>query len=129
MVNMFVWGKDHWSMLAYCEIRAVDFGGELKLDRIRINAFKRPFSNGASSALMKDQHKNYPYGTRMRDGSVPDPQHDDLDVLADLEKAGFIKCVGTDINPVIQMTPKGQKVVALLRQFKSTGGRFNDFQY
>jgi hypothetical protein len=34
------WGKDHWSLLSYCETRAVDYSGKLDLQHLTVNASK-----------------------------------------------------------------------------------------
>lgn len=46
----------------------------------------------------------------------------------DLEVAGLLKNVGTGVNPVVQLTERGQAVATQLRVFKAAGGQFANFQ-
>ena len=115
-------GKDHWSTFAYVETCWVDDKGRLDIRRLRINESKRPIrSNGLGW--------NPTYATRVKDGSTPDPAHDDWDCLEDLEKAGLLELIGTMINPAFRLTKRGLKVSAKLRAHKATGGQFSTFEY
>lgn len=120
------WGKDHWSLLAYCECRAVDHAGVLYLRHIRINDTKRGFSNGAYSFTnsWKPTH-----GTKLRDGSIPNPDHDDLDVLEELEAAGLVVNIATNLNPCVTITPTGFQVAHLIRLHGAAGGRYSTFEW
>jgi hypothetical protein len=134
-----LWGKDHFSLLAYVESRCVDHGGRLDFDHLRANPATHPHhigpnvARGMRGGLMKwEPH----YGTRLNGFWKPDgstdptkqlPDHDDWDCWEDLEAAGLIKDVGTGMNPIAEMTPKGMDVVALVRVHKAAGGNFAGF--
>ena len=114
-------GRDHWSTLAYAETCCVDSMGRLDLRRLRVNEVKRPIrSNGFGW--------NPKYATRVKDGGVPEPSHDDIDCLDDLENAGLLEWVGTLVNPAVVLTKRGMEVAAELRQHKADGGQFAAFE-
>lgn len=115
------WGKDHWSLLAYLETCAVDHKGVVNLSRIRINEAKRGFTNGTNCKWQES------WGTRMKGGVIPDGKHDDIDVLEELEAAGFVDNIATNLHPCITMKPKGLKVVNKIRVHKANGGMFATF--
>lgn len=115
------WGKDHWSLLAYFETRVVDHRGVLGLAQMRINSKKRGFSNGCPFNWEDS------WGTRMNDGSIPDNKHDDYDVMEEMEKYGFVKNVGSGINPVIELTDLGRKTCNAIREHKGNKQNFATF--
>ena len=116
------WGKDHWSTFAYVECCCVDDRGKLDNRRLRINDEKRPIRSNGCGGWRPE------YGTRIKGGNIPDPTHDDLDCLEDLEREGLLEQVGTILNPVVKLTEKGLKVSAELRAYKAHGGQFAAFQ-
>ncbi len=118
-----LWGKDHWSLLAYLECRAVDHRGHVDMRRMRVNSVKRGVANGASERWKPES------GTRLKDGSIPNPDHDDIDVFQELEDAGLVQNLATDLNPCVQITPVGFEVVHLIRQAGAAGGRYKDFNW
>lgn len=125
-------GKDHWSLLAYCEYRSVNHKGVLAIEHLRCKhpaIATTPFGQN----LWKPE-----YGTRLKgywdeqekthsDRMILD--HDDFDCLDDLEAAGLLKNVGTIINPYAELTEQGQRVAALLNVHKQNGGQFSNFNY
>ena len=114
-------GKDHWSTFAYAECCCVDNYGRLDIRKLRVNEVNRPIrSNGFGW--------NTKYGTVVKGGGIPDPQHDDIDCLDDLEKEGLLEWIGTLINPAVRLTKKGHKVAAGLRKHKANGGQFATFE-
>ncbi len=113
------WGKDHWSLLAYFETRCVDFSGSIEFVRMRINPKFHPVRSG-------DWHSSY--GTRLNDGSIPNSNHDDYDVMEELEKYNFIQNIGSGINPVIKLTKIGKKTVDALRSHKASNKNYNTFK-
>ncbi len=114
-------GKDHWSLLAYCECSCVDNHGKLDIRRLRINEEKRPIrSNGLGWEPS--------YGTRQKQGGIPDPNHDDWDCLEELEREGFLEIIGTMINPAVTITERGRIVTTTLRQHKMNGDQFATFE-
>lgn len=125
-------GKDHWSLLAYVEYRCMNHNGVLDLKHLRI---MNPVLRTQSSSLMeKDWQPEY--GTRLHgywnaDGTTNKEllidDHDDYDCLDDLENAGFIKIIGSALNPACELTIKGAKVCALLTLHKQKGEHFASF--
>lgn len=139
-VSIKDFGKDHWSLLAYVEYRAINHKGVLAIEHLRCK-------NLAIATTRLGQNFWKPeYGTRLK-GYFLNPleikgkkvkvvnseylltNHDDFDCLDDLEKAGLLKNVGTMINPYAELTVKGQRVVALLNVHKQGGGQFSNFNY
>lgn len=114
-------GKDHWATFAYVECCCVDNRGRLDVRRLRVNEAKRPIR---SNGLGWDPK----YGTKVKGGAIPDPCHDDIDCLDDLERAGLIEQTGTLINLAARLTQKGMRIVAKLRRHKATGGQFATFE-
>jgi len=119
-------GKDHWSLLAYVETRCIDYKGVLALVHLR------SMNRALSGMEWKPE-----WGTRLSgfwndDGTTnPDlklPEHDDFDCLDDLEEAGYIKSLGTGLNPAYKLTKEGVKVCSKLRQHKSAGKHFSQFK-
>ena len=124
-------GKDHWSLLAYCEYRSVNHNN--KLDISHLNC-KHPAI--ATTPLGQNMWKPE-YGTRLngyflKDGKKDETKHlldhDDFDCLDDLEAAGLLKNVGTMIAPYAELTNKGFKIMTLLNKHKQEGGYFGNFQ-
>ena len=135
-------GKDHWSLFAYLETRCVDYKGTVNGAHLRHNPAKRPAVVGSDtkgiSALVAGGSRWKPeYGTRLKgfwkgEGET-DParqllEHDDIDCMEDLEEAGLIKDYGSGLNPLIRLTKEGSRVAGLLREHKSNGGNFAEFE-
>ncbi len=78
------WGKDHWSALAYVEVRCVDNNGVLKNAHMRTDAKRHPLF--MVRYMGPGDGSGYP--TRYKDGELAD--HDDWDCLNDLVEAGLI---------------------------------------
>jgi len=123
LIEMKDFGKDHWSTFAYAETCCVDNRGGLALVRLRINRGKRPIGGHPYGNPTWDPK----YGTRIKDGSIPDTGHDDIDCLDDLERVGLLEWIGTLVNPAVKLTDVGLKVIAQLRQHKAGGGQFREF--
>ena len=81
-----LWGKDHLSLLLYCETRVVDGDGTLDPRRLRPR-----MSTG---------------GTKLRGGKTL-LDHGDLDCLVDLEQEGMILNRGSGTNPLVVLTNRG----------------------
>jgi hypothetical protein len=140
MIDISQFGKDHWSLLAYCEYRAVNDKGRLDLKHLRCKNL-----NVATTSLGQNFWKPE-YGTRLK-GYFSNPikykgkkvkvtnsryllkNHDDFDCLNDLDHAGLIENLGTMLNPFVKLTEKGQRVAALLSVHKQNGGHFTDFVF
>lgn len=87
-VPMNLWGRDHWSTLAYIETRCVDHRGEIRPANMRTNTGRHPLF-GARGLGPGDGSK---YPTRCNDGSELS-DHDDWDCLNDMRLAGLIVIV------------------------------------
>lgn len=112
-------GKDHWSTFAYIETRIVDYRGEPNRVHMRCHASRHPL-------LVSDNGDGSMHPTRLK-GDATLAHHDDWDCCDDLEREGLLANVGSNVNPVFQLTPKGRVVASQLRTFKSKGGNFGEF--
>ena len=119
MIKLTDFGRDHWSLLAYIETCCVDSSGQLDQRRLRINE-----ANGRGSRSNGTGWEPS-FGTQCKTG-IPDPNHDDLECLEDLEREGFTKTLSF-VNLFIALTDKGIKTVAQIRAHKRNGGQFNTF--
>ncbi|MCP6727382.1 MAG: hypothetical protein KJI69_05235 [Patescibacteria group bacterium] len=127
VVPMSKFGKDHWSLLAYCETRIVDYSGVLDMNHLRGRA---PHPTATTRKWEKE------WGTRLKgfflDGDKRDEtkqltQHDDYDCLVDLKDAGLLEDIGTVISPYASLTTLGKSVCSSLRKHKGDGGYFATF--
>lgn len=129
-----LWGKDHWSTLAYVESVATDCSGfQVGVDgRMRSNRrhFRvmhecpKPRRAGRSmvgAALASDA------GTRLNDGQVI-AGHDDWCCLQDMAQEGLFNVNASGIQPgfILHLSAKGQAWCAALRAHKQAGGMFHD---
>lgn len=128
-------GKDHWSLMAYLEIRCVDHRGEIDRKHLRCNIDRHPML--AWAPYGEPQAWKSEYGTRLagyfmggdkRDTAKQLPGHDDWDCLDDLADNGFVEIISL-VNGLITITPKGNKVAAQLREHKTKGLHFYQFVY
>jgi len=117
-VPVELWGKDHWSTLAYLETRAVDKDGKVNPSQMRCDRERHP---GLACAF----HIK-PYPTRIKDG-IELEDHDDWDCFDDAVAAGFVEWKGSGINPIVVFTKKGYEVAAKLREHRAKGGAFTEF--
>jgi hypothetical protein len=110
--NSDIFGKDHWSLLAY--LNTIDFNdigvSEIDFKRLRVK--------------QRDGWKPH-YGTILKGGEIA-LDHDDIDCLDDLEKAGYI-VIFSLTNGYFTLTHRGFEVATSLKEYKSKGGRFADF--
>ena len=128
---MNTWGKDHWFLLSYIGSCCVDNDGVLDATRMRINCKRHLGTENSRGQRWEDG-----WGTRLR-GFFKDPHskkglipwHDDIDCLDDMESEGLIVNLGTNINFLVELTEKGQKIEAILRKHKMKGGVFVNFYY
>ena len=134
------WGKDHWSLLSYCETRAVDFNGKLDLKHLTVNASKHKPSkkhNEENPCLIETVRKEKlgflenkwetSWATRLKNGNRPDPNHDDVDTLFELQEHGFLEVSFADNTLSIAITEKGIRTAHLARRHKIGGGQYNQF--
>lgn len=118
-IPIALWGRDHWSMLAYLEVRIVDHCGTVDIRNlradIRINPHRQHMGGDASG-----------YPTRLLDGSTASP-HDDWSCIDDLVREGLVEWHGTGLHPVFALTPLGDRVADALRRHKRHGCAFGSF--
>lgn len=96
---------DHWSLLLYCESRAVDYAGKLDRKHLREGDDRRP------------------RGIRLKDGTKLHNHGDDL-ILNDLQNAGLI----VHQRHQVEMTDEGWRLAHLLRRHLSTGASPSTFE-
>lgn len=123
------WGKDHWSLLAYVEVRCVDNKGTLAKHHMRCNTKTHP-GHYAGMTLMPVHNPDgsYMYSTKL--GMSVEPEHDDWDCLDDLETGGFITIGGTGLYPIVALTDAGRVMAGKIREWKGRGEghSFGNFQ-
>lgn len=119
LIDISVWGKDHWSLLAYLEIRAVDYSGTIDRKHMRTNPETHPH------LIWIKGYWESKYSTRLKKGFIGG--HDDWDCMDDLEKAGFLENKGTGFHRVVAFTRNGLRLAYKLREHKASGGNFGDF--
>lgn len=126
-------GKDHWSLLAYVETLCVDSLkgiGTIDHRRMRCNIKTHPALR--SGVVLSSPGWKSEWGTQLKGYIFTSkdnflPQHDDWDCLDDLDTAGFIETLSL-VNGFVTMTGKGNKTAAQLREHKTKGGRFANFE-
>jgi len=142
-VPLELFGKDHWSTLAYAETVMVDCGGfQIGLDprmrqcrrhyRVMHDFCKNP--KRLSSAPNHGCMWNDNYSTTLNDGSKV-IGHDDWHCIQDLAEAGMFSVEGkviaaADCEPgeTLLLSELGREYVGRLRDHKSQGGTFSNFR-
>lgn len=137
--NQFIpielWGRDHWSTLAYLETHDVDHGGfKVQFDpRMRQNRehFRTLLKNKSSNlgiAMSPD------YGSRLNNETYA-VNHDDWNCVQDFAHIGFLmigkKVISPDDiqpNRVLHLTEVGRNYAFQLREHKANGGNFSNFK-
>jgi hypothetical protein len=138
-IPMALWGKDHWSTLAYIETVMVDCGGfqigrdaRMKSNRRNYRVMseqcpkpKRVGSHPGLAIVMRPEH-----ATRLNDGSIIDT-HDDWCCIQDMAEAGLLSVPQDHIEPgvVIHFSELGREVANKLREHKAAGGQFAAFRF
>lgn len=125
-ITIDLFGKDHWSLFAYCETRAVDYKGVLALEHMTV---KNPAIRGGWKPEYGTRLKGYWKEDGTTDETLKLQDHDDLDCLDELEEAGLIKNIGSGLNPAVKLTDLGKKVASDLREHKANGGMFANFVF
>lgn len=135
-----LFGKDHFSTLAYAETVMVDCGGfQVGADphmragrrhfRVMMEECRKPkrvkAGNLASNCVVMDRK----YSTALKDGTVVDG-HDDFHCLQDLAAAGYFETPADEMQPgvVLKLSDRGREVVSALRNHKTSGGTFASFE-
>ncbi|KKM68377.1 hypothetical protein LCGC14_1461380 [marine sediment metagenome] len=121
-VPIHKFGKDHWSTFAYIDTRIMDYKGEPDRNHMRTDAKRHP---GLTHDFSDLPDKEYP---TILKGGVELSNHDDWDCLEDCQEAGLLEIHGTGIYPVYILTDSGRQVASQLRDFKSNGGNYADFE-
>lgn len=138
-IPMELWGKDHWSTLAYIETVMVDCNSfQVGLDaRMKSNRHhfrvmseqcskpKRVGSHSGHAVVMQPEH-----ATVLNDGSLI-KRHDDWCCLQDMAVAGLLSLPQEDIEPGvhIHLSDLGREVANRLREHKAKGGQFAAFRF
>lgn len=125
-VPMDLWGKDHYSTLAYLETRIVDHKGTVAKQHMRTDADRHP---GLVFRIFEDEHGNEKKHPTWLVCGVELHDHDDWDCTDDLCVAGLIEKHGTGLHPVVKLTEQGELVAAAIRAHKGAGGNFADFRF
>lgn len=131
-VPIELFGKDHWSTLAYIETRIVDHR-EFRINgdpRMRTCRRCWRIANSATGRdrahIQIDGENKYP--TRLADGRLAE-KHCDWDCLQDLIAAGILATRGVpDLGKKVTITKRGYAVTAALREHKARGGNFAEFR-
>lgn len=100
-LNPALFGKDHWSTLAYIETRIVDYRGILSPDHMRTDADRHPFMQAAKTRQFGFPSGNtdkyptkikasYEAGSDGKFGTLEIANHDDWDCIEDLIAAGLV---------------------------------------
>ncbi len=127
-VPIRLWGRDHWSMLAYFRSVEVDRGGfEVKFDpRMRQNRRHFRVLDGDKSLGLPMSLEN---GSRLTDGTFI-PGHDDWNCVEDFSAAGLFIDGSGDIEngEVLHLSPLGEALVEAVEAHKARGGSFSEFK-
>lgn len=123
-IPMAKWGKDHWSLLGYVDVRCVDYKGVLCNDHMRTDINKHPLlmSPRVASVYAGSKEK---YPTRLKNNEVQH-DHDDWDCLDDMEAFGLVEIISL-INGFVTLTRLGSELAGLVRAHKAAGGSFATF--
>lgn len=117
--------KDHWSLLAYVETRAVDHRNRLDHEHMRTNIGTHPFLRNDAYQKSRPKRWESSHSTRLRGNKTIDG-HDDWDCLDDLDDAGLVEIISL-VNGFVRMTDYGLAISAQLRKHKANGGKYRDF--
>ena len=99
------WGHDHISTFAYVMSRFYNDGGVLVREHMRVGSHHPGLQHRGST-------KDHP--TQLRGGALLS-KHDDYDCLDDIVAAGYIKYVGTGINPGKVFDPSPEAIAWQVR--------------
>jgi hypothetical protein len=131
-----LFGRDHWTTLAYIESVMADCGGfQLGLDpRMRSNRrnfrvmseVSRPKRAKNTSVAARPMSPDD--GSRLKDGQLV-RGHDDWNCVDDFAAVGFFDCgpVALGAGKTLRFSALGKAVAARLRQHKQEGGQFEHF--
>jgi hypothetical protein len=126
-VPLELWGRDHYSTLAYVETQLVEGGYAVQFDK-RMRQNRRHFrvlpGRKTEAVPMSPEH-----GSRLADGTYL-PWHDDWCCVQDMLRLGLFEGEPDDWDAgmTLKLTDKGHAVAAALRKHKAQGGSFSDFK-
>lgn len=121
-----LWGKDHYSTLAYIETKLIESSGYSVRFDPHMRQKRRHFRLlGDPSVWNLGVPMERQYGTRLSDGTYL-PWHDDWDCVADMWAAGLFLGPAADFDrgAKLQLSDVGHRAVAAIRKFKAQGGNF-----
>lgn len=120
MVNISLFGKDHWSLLAYIN-DSVSKGSNIQFKYMRCNKHTHPQFNVLPSWMEWKPE----YGTKLNNGTRLD-DHDDWNCLDDLKSVGLINMINFN-QGIVELTPYGIEISLRLIDHKNNGNVFNTF--
>jgi hypothetical protein len=139
-----LFGKDHWSTLAYAETVMVECGGfQIGFD-VRMRQNRRNYRVMREMCRKPKRARQGPdcgcmwepkYSTVLADKSVVEG-HDDWSCIQDCAEAGFFT-VGEQIaradrvepGVILHLSPLGRATVEGIRAHKAAGGNFGNFRF
>lgn len=128
-IPMALWGRDHWSTLAYVETQLVEGGYRISFDpkmRQKRRNFRVLAQNASRSEVGRGVVMQPEHGSRLANNTYL-PWHDDWDCVMDMIQEGlFVNDGAIDAGYPLILTEKGHAAVAALRKHKATGGSFTD---
>jgi hypothetical protein len=129
-----VWGKDHWTTLAYVETVATDCAGFQVGSDARMRTNRRHFrvmqdclkprrAKAGGIGLVMDP---VAHATRLNDGQTVEG-HDDWNCVQDLANEGLFNLDASGVEPgiTLHLSTKGQAWCAKLRSHKQAGGTYS----
>lgn len=136
-VPMRMWGRDHWSTLAYIESVEVECRGfqigydpRMKSNRRHFRVMreecprpKRPTQIGDIGFPMELKHS-----TVLKDGRLVEG-HDDWMCVQDMASEGLFTADVSDVQPgaTLRLSAKGRRIASQIREHKASGGNFSNF--
>lgn len=129
-VSLELWGKDHWSTLAYIETKLVDgdgyclqFDPHMRQNRRTFRVLAEGAANVRNGVAMSPEH-----GSRLADDTYL-PWHDDWCCVQDMVEAGLFQPGEWEPGFPLILTEKGLAFANALRNHKATGGTFSNFPH
>lgn len=135
-----LWGKDHWSTLAYLETHDVNKGGfkvqfDPKMRQNRRNFRIMPRLKQSQQEMGIGVVMNPDYGSRLNNGKYA-KNHDDWNCVQDFAEVGFLRIgentiSADEVQPkeVLHLTDLGRSCAARLREHEANGGTFSNFKF
>lgn len=137
-VPITLWGRDHWSTLAYLDSKIVNGAYmRMQLDP-RMRAGRRHYRMLWEASRSLPRSRKYgmgnavvmedKYGSRLNDGTYA-VGHDDWHCVQDFANEGLLTVDVEALEPNVKFTwsEKGRTVVDALLKHKRNGGSFSDF--